>query len=117
MTRPHYITPPPEEALPLFRAAAPAQQHSATSRAAAADIAPVAGTLRAQVLAFIAGRGAAVATDEEIATGLGMNPSTARPRRLELWRAGLIVKAGTRRTASNRAADVWTVTMKGVENE
>ena len=110
--RPHYVTPPPEESLPLFAAAA--QRHSVTSKAAAADIAPAAGTLRAQVLAFIAARGAAGATDEEIATGLGMNPSTARPRRIELAARGLVVKEGTRKTASGRAADVWIVSTKGV---
>ena len=110
--RPHYVTPPPEEALPLFAAAA--QRHSDTSKAAAADIAPAAGTLRAQVLAFIDSRGAKGATDEEIAQGTGINPSTARPRRVELATRGLIVKAGTRKTASGRMADVWIVSKTGV---
>jgi predicted ArsR family transcriptional regulator len=47
------------------------------------------------------------ATDEEIAAALGLNPSTARPRRIELARRGLIVEAGTRKTASGRMAVVW----------
>lgn len=109
MTRPSWETPPPEETLPLFAAAA-AQLHSTTSREAAAEIVPVAGGLRRRVLDFIQARGAAGATDEEIANGLGLNPSTARPRRVELVRAGLVAKAGTRKTASGRNADVWKST-------
>lgn len=94
--------------LPLFAAARPpAQAASPTSKAAAAEIAPSAGTLRARVLGFIQGRGAAGATDEEIAAGLGMNPSTARPRRIELAKAGLIVSSGVRETSSGRSAAVW----------
>lgn len=94
--------------LPLFAAAKPpAQAHSETSRQAAVAIAPTSGTLRAKVLAFIQTRGAAGATDEEIATALGLNPSTARPRRIELVRGGFIEKRGTRKTSSGRAADVW----------
>ena len=45
---------------------------------------------------------------------MGMNPSTQRPRRIELWRAKLIVNAETlygrgcrRKTASGRDAVVW----------
>lgn len=94
--------------LPLFAAAKPpAQAHSETSRQAAVAIAPTSGTLRAKVLAFIQTRGAAGATDEEIAQALGLNPSTARPRRIELVRGGFIEKRGTRKTSSGRAADVW----------
>lgn len=94
--------------LPLFAAAKPpAQAHSATSKAAAADIAPSAGTLRARVLAFIQARGAEGATDEEIATGLGMAGNTARPRRVELVRGGFIEARGRRKTASGKSADVW----------
>lgn len=46
-------------------------------------------------------------TDEEMQTRLGMNPSTQRPRRVELVRRGLVVEAGTRRTTSGRLAVVW----------
>jgi transcription initiation factor IIE alpha subunit len=46
-------------------------------------------------------------TDEEISIELGMNPSTVRPRRIELARRGLLAEAGTRRTASGRMATVW----------
>jgi transcription initiation factor IIE alpha subunit len=46
-------------------------------------------------------------TDEEITNELEMNASTVRPRRIELARRGLIVEAGTRRTASGRMAVIW----------
>ena len=100
--------------LPLFAqpATPPAQAHSATSKAAADGIKLLAAGLRGRVLSFIDGRGAEGATDEEIAQGTGLNPSTARPRRVELATRGLIVKEGTRKTASGRAADVWKVTRK-----
>jgi transcription initiation factor IIE alpha subunit len=49
-------------------------------------------------------------TDEEMQTRLGMNPSTQRPRRIELARRGLVVEAGTRKTASGRMATVWKFT-------
>jgi transcription initiation factor IIE alpha subunit len=48
-------------------------------------------------------------TDEEMQLRLEMNPSTQRPRRIELARRGLVVEAGTRRTASGRMATVWRV--------
>jgi DNA-binding IclR family transcriptional regulator len=48
-------------------------------------------------------------TDEEVQRRLDMNPSTQRPRRIELARRGLVVEAGTRRTASGRMATVWRV--------
>jgi hypothetical protein len=48
------------------------------------------------------------ATDEEIQDFLSMNPSTERPRRIELWKAGLIEDSGhTRQTKSGRAAAIW----------
>jgi hypothetical protein len=94
------------DGLPLF---APAQRKSATSVAAAREITPAGNRLRAAVLEFLRGRPAG-ATDEEIQTGLGMNPSTQRPRRVELVDAGLVVAAGTRRTASGRKATVWKAT-------
>ena len=83
--------------LPLFTAprAAPAQQHSRTSMAAADS------------MEFLKTRGVHGATDEEIAAGLEMNPSTQRPRRIELVRRGLVVEAGTRKTKSGRFATAW----------
>lgn len=46
-------------------------------------------------------------TDEEGATHLNLNPSTYRPRRIELFRKGMIEPKGTRLTQSNRKAVVW----------
>ena len=90
---------------PLF--AAPAQQHSVTSRAAADSLdGKVLNALQKRVLDFIAWRPSG-ATDEEIANELEMNPSTVRPRRVELARRGMIVEGGSRRTTSGRMATVW----------
>lgn len=86
----------------------PAVRGSATSRAAADSIGPEADTLRRRVLAFLQARGLEGATDEEIQLGLGMNPSTQRPRRIELVEQGRVRDSGsTRRTRSNRRAVVW----------
>lgn len=86
---------------------APFQTHSRTSAAAARQISPAA-TLRLGVLKFIQQRGPLGATDEEIQAGLTMNPSTQRPRRVELCNLGLVSDSGTtRRTKSGRAAVVW----------
>lgn len=88
--------------------------YPATSLWAARDIAPATGTLRAKVLAYIAGCGDAGATDEEIQAALKMNPSTQRPRRIELARDGRIKALETKRkTTSVRWAQVWVVN-KGV---
>ncbi len=83
----------------------PFQRHSQTSQAAAESIAPKAATLRAQVLEFIRARGPV--TDEEIADGLKLNPSTARPRRVELSNRRLIVKSGIGTNRSGRSAACW----------
>lgn len=79
--------------------------HSPTSKAAAEAIKPTAGTLRAAVLELLKAKGPL--TDEQIADALEMNPSTARPRRIELKRAGLIREAGTAKTKSGRDAAKW----------
>lgn len=49
------------------------------------------------------------ATDEQIAYYAQMNPSTARPRRLELQREGLIVPAGYGKSKAGRKAQLWAV--------
>ena len=93
--------------LPLFNA--PAQRHSPTSVAAAASLdACTLNALQRRVLEYLKANGPS--TDEEIANGLGMNPSTERPRRIELQRRGLVVEAGARKTASGRQAVVWQAT-------
>lgn len=49
------------------------------------------------------------ASDEQISAALGMNPSTARPRRIELVRAGLVREVGTVQSAARRRAHLWGV--------
>jgi predicted ArsR family transcriptional regulator len=91
---------------PLFAQRAPSVRGSATSAAAADSLAPATlNAMQRRVLEYLAEHGPA--TDEEIATGLAMNPSTARPRRIELVRRGLVVEAGTRKTKSGRYATAW----------
>jgi predicted ArsR family transcriptional regulator len=46
-------------------------------------------------------------TDEEMQELLGMGSSTQRPRRVELWEAGLIEQCGTKPTKSGRTAALW----------
>lgn len=93
--------------LPLFSRPAPSVRGSVTSAAAADSLDGAAlNALQRRVLEFLRGRPEG-ATDEEIIRGTGLNPSTARPRRIELARRGLVVEAGTRRTSSGRNASVW----------
>lgn len=85
----------------------PAQRHSITSVAAADAIKPSAANLRQQVLVFIRASPDGV-TDEEIQQGTGIGPSTERPRRIELVKAGAVFDSGrTRATRSGRQAVVW----------
>lgn len=83
-------------------------KHSPESQAAAEAAPPVVGTKRWAVLQFIAAQGPDGATDDEIQVGLGMNPSTERPRRIELYEGRFIVKLRlTRPTRSGVKAVVW----------
>lgn len=94
---------------PLFAQRAPSVNGSVTSARAADSLdATTLNRLHRQVLAFLEARPEG-ATDEEIIAGTGLNPSTARPRRIELARRGLVVEAGTRKTRSGRMACVWRV--------
>jgi hypothetical protein len=87
---------------------APAQRHSPTSQAAAKSIEPRLGEMQRVVLAFLKDRGVQGATDEEMQQGLAMNPSSQRPRRIELLRKGLIRKSyAKRQTLAGRDAVVW----------
>lgn len=91
-----------------YIAPAPAHNGTPTSVAAAEQIEPTAGTLRAQVLTYLRERGHAGATDEEMQIALSMNPSTQRPRRIELEKLGLVLRtAQTRKTTSGRDAVVF----------
>jgi predicted ArsR family transcriptional regulator len=83
---------------------------SATSAAAADSLGPATlNAMQRRVLELLQATPDGL-TDEEMARRLAMNPSTQRPRRIELARRGLVVTCGTRRTASGRNADVWKAT-------
>jgi len=85
---------------------APYQSASPTSREAAERIADKTPSLRQRVLDALTQR---PMTDEEIATTLNLNPSTARPRRIELVQRGLVVEHGIAITSSGRKAVIWGV--------
>lgn len=86
----------------------PPHVHTETSYRAAEEIKSHAPRLRSLVLGYIQEHPGC--TDEEIVDGLGMNPSTARPRRLELFRMGLIELIDENgKTRSGRKAARWRV--------
>ncbi len=92
----------------LFNPPPPYQRHSTTSRTAAEKAATSANTLRAKVYEAICTAGSWGATDDELQSALMMNPSTQRPRRIELVKQGLVEDSGkTRATRSGRKATVW----------
>jgi predicted ArsR family transcriptional regulator len=96
--------------LPLFAQRAPAVRGSQTSNDAADSLdAPTLNAMQRRVLEVLQATPDGL-TDEEMQTRLGMNPSTQRPRRIELARRGMVVEAGTRKTASGRMAVVWQAT-------
>lgn len=78
---------------------------SRTSAAAARSVMDQVDTARQLVLQLLFKQGPL--TDEEIAAHLGMNPNTARPRRIELERAGCIYKVGMKKTRSGRQANKY----------
>ena len=87
MIRPHYITPPIEEALPLFaaaRATDPQTSHDAAKRA------PVAGHCRLVLEALAAGP----AGQTELARRCGLLPHEVNKRLADLHKAGLVVLTG-----------------------
>lgn len=87
---------------------APAQRHSATSVEAARQIQGGAATLRQAVLNYLLACGDLGSTDEEAQLALNMQPSTSRPRRVELVNLGAVRDSGrTRLTRSGRKATVW----------
>lgn len=94
-----------------FSAPAPYQRHSATSKAAALSAEPTAGTKRAIALAFLRGRGAHGATDEEMQELIPLTANTQRPRRVELVKGKFVVDSGrTRKTRGGDDAVVWVAT-------
>lgn len=85
----------------------PAQHHSETSVAAAEEVKPSAARMRQQVLAAIEASPDGL-TDQECQTLLRMDPSTQRPRRIELVKKGGVRDSGRKRlTRANRHAVVW----------
>ena len=89
----------------------PFQRTSETSREAAIHTMPQANTLRRRVLDYLHQRGPQGATDDEIQRDLEMNPSTQRPRRVELERGGWCQRIDAkRRTRSGRLAYVYVAT-------
>lgn len=98
--------------LPLFTQRAPSARGSVTSAQAADSLGQATlNALQRRVLELLMATPDGL-TDEEMQTRLGMNPSTQRPRRIELARRGLIVTGGTRKTSSGRNADVWRVAQR-----
>ena len=92
------------------RAKPPFQGHSPTSRAAANEIASGSQSYKMRVLSFIATAGNRGCTDEEIQIALEMNPSTQRPRRVDLVRDGAVEDSGRqRKTRPGRNATVWNI--------
>jgi len=103
MTRPHYITPPADETLPLFAAAR--RTDPATSHAAA-KTAPVSEHQRLIMDALAIGPGGA----SGIAARCGLLPHQIGKRINELAKAGRIVATGRVVTsASGRGEREWKV--------
>lgn len=81
-----------------------------TSRAAAISNQDTKAQQQAQVYACIQAAGDQGRTDDEIQAILGLDGSSVRPRRCELWRADKIKVSGrTRKTRRGRLAVVWVV--------
>ncbi len=86
---------------------APFQKHSATSAKAAAKIEKHIGPMHRRILELLAKYPDGL-TDDAMQTLLEMNPSTQRPRRIELASYGRIIPTDTTQlTRSGRAAQVW----------
>lgn len=95
--------------LPLFASPPPSVRGSVTSAAAADSLSRRAlNQMHRDLLAYLATQPDG-ATDEDMQTALAMNPSTQRPRRIELVRRGLVVKVGEHKTRSGRRAAAWRV--------
>ena len=84
---------------------APYVATSPTSKAAAEEIEPQVVNLKERVFDEI--KCCQPCTDEMISEHTGLNPSTARPRRVELVRAGRVVQVGEGKTSSGRRAALW----------
>jgi hypothetical protein len=84
-------------------------KHRRTSAAAGEDVDYKMNGWRLKVLDYLRSHPGG-ATDEEITRGLAMNPSTQRPRRVELCAMGEVVDTGRlRRVQSGQKATVWDI--------
>lgn len=101
------VEDPRETLLEKLRASKslPYQPHSITSKKAATSMEGGAASIRYRVLTEIRNHGPL--SDEQVQDRLSLNPSTERPRRIELFKAGLIEKAGVTKTKSGRSAVRW----------
>lgn len=88
-----------------------AQMHSQESVEAAVSMIDKSKSLRKNVLELLREKGPM--TDEAIAVALNLNPSTARPRRIELVGEGVVVRVGEGKTTSGRRAALWGVAALG----
>lgn len=87
------------------------QKSSPTSREAAFFAEDFSGSAREQVFLQIVKSGGA--TDEEVQSAIRMNPSTQRPRRVELVELGLIKDSKyVRKTSAGLDAVIWIATGK-----
>ena len=87
---------------------APYVAGSATSKAAAEQLdGKQTEKDRRRILDYLEANGPR--TDEQIAADLGINPNSARPRRLELAEQGLIYQYGHAVTAAGRKARTWAI--------
>lgn len=106
MTRPHYMTPPLEESMPLFAAAR--RSDPATSHAAAASVTTFAGEHHAAILTSLA---VGPAGASGIAERCGLSGHQVNKRLTELARTGRIVETGrTVTSASGRGEREWQIT-------
>lgn len=92
----------------------PYVKSSETSKASADTMGGV-KSIRARIFEYFALEGELGATDDEVQRLLDIDPSTQRPRRIELARDRLIEDSGFRRqTRAGRAAVVWRITARGL---
>lgn len=87
---------------------------SDTMRSAAGLALPRTGTWRRKVLQAFVHYESGGLTDDEVQEFLNMNPSTERPRRIELVEMGWLADSGLRRrTQGGREAVVWVLSPAG----
>ena len=94
-------TPLPPRRLPPF------QRHSSTSREAAVSVYGTVASQRERVFRYIEANGPC--SDDAVIAGLGLDGSSVRPRRIELFEAGRITQAGECLTRKGRRAVAWQV--------